>query len=258
MNVLPCIIAHRGHSSHAPENTLAAIKMALDAGADGVEFDVRLSKDGVPVVIHDETLKRTAGMEKRVSALTARELSKLDVGSWFNRKFPRMANEQFSKEGIPLLQDALDLLGGFDGRIYVEMKCTPADVVALPKAVFSVLRDQKARERFVIKSFSLGTLPVIRSLLPDAIIAALFDIRIEMLVRRKSSLALLAREFCANEVSLHHALATPKLCRLLNEMGMPIAVWTVDKKIWLEKARKLGIGAVITNDPAEMLDARKG
>lgn len=258
MTVPPRIVAHRGASSHAPENTLAAIKLALDAGADGVEFDVRLSKDGVPVLIHDETLRRTAGIEKRVSALTAQELSKVDAGSWFNRKFPKMANEQFSKEGVPLLQDALDLLGGFDGRIYVEMKCAPADNVALSKAVCSVLRDQKARERFVIKSFSLGTLPVIRSMLPDANIAALFDISIEMLVRRKSSLALLAREFCANEVSLHHSLATPKMCRIFNSVGMPITIWTVDKKGWLEKAGKLGIAAVITNNPAKMLAARQG
>jgi glycerophosphoryl diester phosphodiesterase len=258
MNAVPRIIAHRGDSSHAPENTAAAIKMAFDAGAEGVEFDVRLSKDGVPVVIHDETLKRTGGIRSRVSELNAAELAQIDVGSWFNRKFPKNANEHFSRECVPSLQNVLDALSSFEGRIYVEMKCRPADIIALPKAVCSVLKRQKDRERFVVKSFNLGSLPVVRSLLPDANIAALFDVDIETLLRRKSSLPFLAAEFCANEVSLHHALATPKLCRLLNEIGMPITVWTVDKKSWLEKARKLVIGAVITNDPAKMLAARKG
>lgn len=258
MNALPRIIAHRGDSSHAPENTLAAIKMALDAGAEGVEFDVRLSKDGVPVVIHDETLKRTAGIDKKVSELTAAELAQIVVGSWFNKKFPKREDERYGKESVPSLRNILDLLSSFEGRIYVEMKCTPEDIVALPKAVCSVLRGQKEQERFVVKSFHLGSLPVVRSLLPDVNIAALFDVSIETLLRRKGSLPFLAREFCANEISLHHALATPKLCRILNDIGMPITVWTVDRRSWLEKARKLGIGAVITNDPRKMLAARKG
>lgn len=258
MNALPRIIAHRGDSAHAPENTLAAIKMALDAGAEGVEFDVRLSKDGVPVVIHDETLKRTGGIDKHISELTFAELGKLDVGSWFNKKFPTKANESLSEECVPSLQNVLDILSSFEGRIYVEMKCTPADIVALPKAVCAVLKGQKERGRFVVKSFNLGSLPVVRSLLPDVNIAALFDVSIETLLRRKSSIPFLAFEFCANEVSLHHSLATPKLCRILSEVGMPITVWTVDKKSWLEKARKFGVSAIITNDPAKMLGSRKG
>lgn len=258
MNALPRIIAHRGDSSHAPENTLAAIKLALDARAEGVEFDVRLSKDGVPVVIHDETLRRTVGIEKRVSDLTAAELAQIDVGSWFNKKFPKKANEQFSKECIPSLQNVLDLLSGFEGRINVEMKCTPADIVALPTAVCATLETQKEQERFVVKSFNLGSLPVVRSLLPDVNVAALFDVSIETLLRRKSSIPFLALEFCANEVSLHHSLATPKLCRILNDVGLPITVWTVEKKNWIDKARKLGISALITNDPATMPTALKG
>jgi glycerophosphoryl diester phosphodiesterase len=258
MTALPRIIAHRGDSSHAPENTLAAIRMAADRGAEGVEFDVRLSKDGVPMLIHDETLERTGGIRKEVAELTAEELSKINVGSWFNRKHPERADDRFRAEKIPTLQDVLELLNGFKGRIYVEMKCTPADMIALPKAVCSALKRLKDRERFVVKSFNLGSLPVVRSLLPDANIAALFDVGIESLLRRKSSIPFLSSEFCANEVSLHHALATPKLCRILKDSGMPITIWTVDKVSWLEKARKLGIGAVITNDPAKMLAARKG
>jgi len=84
----PLIIAHRGASAHAPENTLAALQLAVDAGAEGVEFDVRLARDGVPVVIHDETLARTALRPERVSDLTSDRLNQIDVGSWFNTKYP--------------------------------------------------------------------------------------------------------------------------------------------------------------------------
>ena len=73
----PLIIAHRGASAHAPENTLASFRKAVEVGADGIELDVRLSKDGVPVVIHDATLTRTGGINNRVADLTAEQLSRV-------------------------------------------------------------------------------------------------------------------------------------------------------------------------------------
>jgi len=83
----PLIIAHRGASARAPENTLAAFQMAIDAGAEGVEFDVRLAKDDVPVVIHDHDLKRVGSLNERVASLTSNELGRIDVGSWFNHRY---------------------------------------------------------------------------------------------------------------------------------------------------------------------------
>src|SRR6201999_3863999 len=77
----PLIIAHRGASAVAPENTIAAFEAAIAAGADGIEFDVRLSREGVPVVIHDQTLQRTHGIRRRVGDMTLNELTKLEVPS---------------------------------------------------------------------------------------------------------------------------------------------------------------------------------
>ncbi len=82
----PLIIAHRGASAIAPENTLAAFRRAIDDGAEGIEFDVRLTKDGVPVVLHDAQLNRVGRCEGRVIDFTSKQLQKLDVGSWFNEK----------------------------------------------------------------------------------------------------------------------------------------------------------------------------
>src|SRR6185295_1303429 len=87
---VPLIIGHRGASAVAPENTMAAFREAIAVGADGIEFDVRLASDGVPVVIHDSTLRRTGGLNQRVADLSSQELSKVDVGTWFA---PRFANE---------------------------------------------------------------------------------------------------------------------------------------------------------------------
>src|SRR5215208_2524413 len=83
----PLIIGHRGASAVAPENTMAAFREAIATGADGIEFDVRLTRDGVPVIIHDSTLRRTGGLQRRVSDLAASELEQVDVGSWFAPAF---------------------------------------------------------------------------------------------------------------------------------------------------------------------------
>ena len=87
----PLVIAHRGASFDAPENTLAAFERALADGADGLEFDVRLAADGVPVVIHDATLRRTAGRQVSIASLSSSALASVEVGSWFNRRFPARA-----------------------------------------------------------------------------------------------------------------------------------------------------------------------
>src|SRR5687767_5965470 len=110
MPASPLIIAHRGASAHAPENTLAAFQAAIEGGADGIEFDLQLAKDGVPVVIHDDDLKGTASRDQRVRDLTSRQLGKIDVGSWFNATHPKRARPEFAHETVPTLARTLKLL----------------------------------------------------------------------------------------------------------------------------------------------------
>src|ERR687897_900990 len=97
MRSLPLIIGHRGASAVAPENTMAAFRKAIEAGADGIEFDVRLSRDGLPVVIHDDSLRRTGSRPERIADLNAEDLRKVNVGSWFS-------NDEFHDETLPTLQ----------------------------------------------------------------------------------------------------------------------------------------------------------
>jgi len=100
----PCV-AHRGWSGRAPENTLAAFRLATSIPqVHWIELDVHLSRDKVPVVIHDPTLKRTTGIKGRVSAYTAKQLGAMDAGSWFSPKF--------AQEGIPTLDQVLELVAG--------------------------------------------------------------------------------------------------------------------------------------------------
>jgi len=254
----PLIIAHRGDSAHAPENTLAAFRSAIDAGADGVEFDVRLAKDGVPVVIHDATLKRTTGLDKRAADLTSAEIQKIDVGSWFNARHPRRANPEFAGETVPTLASVLALLSSFDGRVYIELKCGLRSSIPLVDAVAGLLRDSPILPRVIIKSFRLAAIAEIRHRLPEVQTAALFNPSILSILRRRRYIIEMAREFGAQQLSLHRSLVTPRLVRLARDAGMPVTVWTADNPKWIKQCRKFGIGALITNDPAKMLAARDG
>ncbi len=167
---VPLIIAHRGDSAHAPENTIAAFRKAVDSGADGVEFDVRLSKDGVPVVIHDATLTRIAGIDKRVADLTEDELSRVDAGSWFSAVYPTKARPEFAAEGVPTVRSVLQLLEAVRGPIYVELKCeTEEEVAPLIDAVCTDIARSPLQDKIIVGSFRLAVLPRIRAALPRVI-----------------------------------------------------------------------------------------
>jgi glycerophosphoryl diester phosphodiesterase len=253
MSRSPLIIGHRGASAHAPENTLAAFQMAIDAGSDGIEFDVQLAKDGVPVVIHDPTLLRTALRTGAVADLTSAELSQVGVGSWFNIKFPDRADPTFETKTVPTLTQVLDLLNGFHGLVYVELKCGENDFVPLAAAVCEIIRNSPLLPQIIVKSFHLAAVPEVRRCLPDVQTAALFEPKVMDFLRGRKHILAVARDLGASQISLHYSLITRKLVSLAAEAKMPITIWTVDDPKWVDRSRDLGIRALITNDPAKLL-----
>jgi glycerophosphoryl diester phosphodiesterase len=255
----PLIIAHRGASAHAPENTRAAFRRALEDGADGLEFDVRLASDGVPVVIHDATLKRTAGRDGEVASLSSAALAEIDVGSWFNRRRPARARAVYADERIPTLAGVLDEFAPRSRALYVELKCDRADASALAAAVVEVLRARpEAAGRSVVESFALEVVAEVKRLAPGLRTAALF----ERSLRRRP---LTARQMCAralahgaDEIALQRTLATRRAVALARAAGLPTVVWTVDHPSWAGRARELGLRAIITNEPARLRAATPG
>jgi glycerophosphoryl diester phosphodiesterase len=250
----PLVIAHRGASAVAPENTLAAFTRAIEDGADGIEFDVRLAHDGVPVVIHDATLVRTGGLKKHIRDLTSSELSQTDVGSWFNRRHPDLAQARFSTEGVPTLEWTLHFLQRFAGLIYIELKCkTDKDAGGLVAAVAKLASPSPLLPQIIIQSFNLGALPRIRESVPNIKTAALFGPNIKHYLGRKSRIVEAAQEIGADYLSLHHSLIGPHLIKKAEEAELPITVWTVNHSRWLTRGSKLGIYALITNAPGKMI-----
>jgi glycerophosphoryl diester phosphodiesterase len=251
----PLILGHRGASAVAPENTLAAFSQALRDGADGIEFDVRLSRDGVPVVIHDATLNRTGLVSGLVGELTAADLQKINVGSWFDK---RTCVPTFSGEKVPTLAQVFDLFATETGLLYVEMKCDADEGPRLASAVVRQITVQKMRDRVVVESFDLRAIQEIKRIDPDVRSAALFEPKLSRPVStlRGETILKLAREHGADEIALHHRLARTRILEDAKKEGFEVVVWTVDDPAWIERARAHGIKALIANNPRRMLEFR--
>ncbi|HEX5888159.1 MAG TPA: glycerophosphodiester phosphodiesterase [Pyrinomonadaceae bacterium] len=218
----PLIIGHRGASAVAPENSMAAFVAAIEAGADGIEFDVRLSADGVPVIIHDDTLQRTHGLRRRVVDVTAKALRSVNV---------------------PSLRDLFELMSQNDLILCLEIKGSSPE---LAERCCELVREFSFEERVIVECFDLNVLKLINHKT-----AALFEPRIYT----DQSLIDRALKVGASVLALHHRLAKPSLVEKAKLAGLRVVVWTVDDPAWVTRAQSMGIEAVITNDPAMMIEA---
>jgi glycerophosphoryl diester phosphodiesterase len=258
MSRLPLIIGHRGASFYAPENTLAALKMAIEEGADGVEFDVRLAKDGIPVVIHDADLRRVARRGDAVSDLTSTQLAGIDVGSWFDRDFTGRVSASHEKETVPSLERVLNLLEDSSRLVYVEIKTETGNTDELVQKCCAIIRSSPLLPRIIVKSFSLEAIKLVKELLPEVQTAALFEPNPKTVFRRGSNLVGKAADHGARHISLHWSLVNRRLLEAANSVEMPVTVWTVDHPRWVERAQTLGIRSLITNDPKKLIGIRDG
>jgi glycerophosphoryl diester phosphodiesterase len=219
----PLIIGHRGASAVAPENSMAAFEAAIAAGADGIEFDVRLSRDSVPVIIHDDTLQRTHGLRRRVVDLTAEELRSV---------------------GVPSLRDLFELMSQNDLILCLEIKGSSPE---LAERCCGLVREFSFEERVIVECFDLKVIEKIRTLKT----AALFEPRIytdQIVIDRSMKVG-------ASVLALHYRLARPSLVEKAKLAGLRVVVWTVDDPAWVTRAQSMGVEAVITNDPAMMIEA---
>lgn len=251
----PLIIGHRGASALAPENTLAAFRRALADGAAGVELDVRLARDGVPVVIHDATLRRTGLQEGVVAEMTSAELSRTDVGSWFNHNHPLLARAEYLRQSIPTLAQVFDLFKKNAGVIYVEMKTDKAEdtYAELASSVAQLVDSRRLSSRVVVVSFNLKAIARIKVINPAIATGALFEPRRNPVrIIRKHPMITAALECGADQILLHRLIASQRLVFLAQESDLRPVVWTVEEPKWMRRRTSFGIHAVITNNPALM------
>jgi len=251
---LPLIIGHRGACARAPENTFASFDLAFTCKADGIEFDVRLARDGVPVVIHDPTLLRTVRAYGVVGEFDSAALSKLCAGEWFNVTNRGRATEGFESERIPLLSEVFERYG--DRHLYVELKCEePARRAELARAVVGLVRGRKLGERLVVKSFEHDALVEVKRLAHEIRTAALFDRSWSRPFVPASKIIAQAEACGADEISLHRSLLRKATVEKARARGFEVVVWTVNSPFWLRRATASNLRAVITDDPSLLRDA---
>ncbi len=247
----PLIIGHRGASARAPENTHAAFRLAFHWGADGIEFDVRLARDGVPVVMHDPTLARTAYLERRVDDFDSTVLKTFHAGEWFNLKNPDRATEGFGWETIPTLAEVFERYG--ERYLYVEMKCEePSGRAELARAVVNLIREHKLGERLVVKSFEHDSLAEVKRLAPDIRTAALFGRSWPRPFVPASKIIAEAEACGADEISLHRSLMRKATVEAARGRGFEVVVWTINSPFRLRRATAMNVRAVITDNPYQL------
>lgn len=253
----PLIIGHRGASALAPENTLAAFARAFDDGADGIELDVRLARDGVPVVIHDASLSHTGRLKARVARLTSERLGQTDVGTSFNQRHPQLARVQYMKQTVPALADVFKLMANSVRQntvCYVEMKTVrdKRSNLSLAAAVVESVRRHSFHNRVIVISFNLRAVAAVKQLDSSVRTGALFGPRQRA---TKSVRKIIANtvENGADEILLHHLIAKQRVLKLALAANLNPVVWTVENPEWIARAQENGIHALMTNNPAKML-----
>jgi glycerophosphoryl diester phosphodiesterase len=162
MEVSSKIFAHRGAKSMAPENTISAFKKAIESGADGIELDVHLSKDGFLVVMHDESVERTTNGQGEITELSLSEIKKLDAGSWFDKRF--------KDERVPTLEEVIEILHelNFDGILNIELKTDKNNYEGIEEKLSGLLKKSKPSFSYIYSSFNFRTLEKLNSIEPEA------------------------------------------------------------------------------------------
>lgn len=245
----PLNFAHRGASGESPENTLAAFWLAAELGADGIELDVHLSKDGEVVVIHDFSLERTTNGHGLVRDRTLAELKQLDAGSWFD--------PSFVGQGIPTLQEVIDLLGH---RLRLNIEVKPAGLLdnELVSAVVRTVEENQILDRAIISSFNPLALWRVKQLNPRVSVGLLHAPDQPLPLRR----AWLHRLIRLDAVHPHHTMANEVYMRWARRNGYRVHPWTCDDPGEMERLIGEGVDLIITNRPGllrqVLLADRKG
>lgn len=242
------IIAHRGYSARAPENTLVALRHAIEARADAVEFDLHFTADREPVLFHDFTLERTSSGRGRLDAFDLDALRALDVGAWFGAPF---ANER-----IGTFRDALDLLArhrapsGPIGRVYPEIKGWRDDADAA--RIVDDLRATGWIGRACVISLDWDVLERVRAHDRDLLLGLVFDDD-----RLFDSAIELAAGDGRTLVDPDHRLllARPERVRQCREAGIDVACWTVNDPVAAKRLVDMGVTRLTTNEVDLIRDA---
>ena len=234
---LPRLIAHRGAKNRAPENTLAAINEAAKCGAGWVELDVQLTKDNVPVVIHDRTLERTTNGSGKVKSIDSKSLTSLDAGRWFDARY--------KGEKVPPLLDALDLCQKLNLGVNLEIKTYETPIHNTVLRTLSVVNEfgRDFEEKLLFSSFDTKVLSILRNLArtsPRGLLVENFQSDLAADLSECGCFSIHpAISFLKNQTTIEKVLS----------LNVPIIPYTVNDTNTAKRLAELNINTFITDEP---------
>lgn len=235
------IVAHRGFSARAPENTLGAFNLAWENGTDACELDVYLTADGKTAVLHDKDTKRTSGVKLDVTKSKQAELIALDAGSW--------KGKEWTKEKIPTLEQALATLPPGKKRFFIEVKCG-AEIVPELKRILEPMKDRA--DQLAIIAFNRAAAAESKKALPWVKVYRLASGKTKD--KKPTDLTQLIADTKADQLDgLDLSMADfpwdEAMVKQIREAGFGLYVWTVNKPADVRRFAKLGVDGITTDDP---------
>lgn len=231
----PIVIAHRGASGIAPENTLVAIQKAMEFGADMIEIDVHYSKDKKVVVMHDHDVIRTTEGLEDIENLTLEELRQLEAGAWFSAAY--------AGEPIPLLEDVMSLMQGKKILLIEIKKGRNGRYEGLEQAVMDIVDAYKGRSWVVVQSFEAETVQKVREVAPD--------VEVHQLVMAAGGIG---KYEGVTTITPYYRTLTHKFVRKAHEAKLKVFTYTVNSKREMTKCIKSGVDGIITNHPDQLIE----
>lgn len=229
------VTAHRGHSHVAPENTLSAVRAAIDSGADYAEIDVQQTADGVVVLLHDRDMQRVARDSRRIAALTYDEVRQLDVGSWFSTRF--------ADERVPTLKEVIEASRGRI-RLNIELKFYGPER-GLAGAVARLVKEQQFESECIVTSLQYDALAEVQRHNPRIVTGAIIATALGDTSRLDVGV-----------VSVRADFLSPAMLRSAHRRGQQVHAWTVDDPRQMAQLIKRGVDNLITGNPDRAVQVR--
>lgn len=243
------IIAHRGASGNAPENTLASVRLALEQKADMIEIDVFLSKDDQIVVMHDQKVDRTTNGQGYIENLTLKEVKQLDAGSWFAKTF--------KGEKIPTLPEVLHVVEG-KAKLLIEIKKSGREIA---QKVATLIHQQKASSWCVIQSFDplvIENLNAMKSTIEKhQLVIGNLPLLLPYHYNKRLSSGNIYQYRTVQSINPMYLFTTKKVVDKIHQQKQKVVVWTVNQSQDMERLLKMGVDGLITNYPAKARKIRQ-
>jgi glycerophosphoryl diester phosphodiesterase len=232
----PWVIAHRGASGHAPENTIAAFRRAVELGATFIETDLHLTRDAKFVAIHDSTLERTTNGHGSIHDATLADLRKLDAGKWYDR--------EFTGERIPTLEEVLDFSRDNDVVFYLEVKYDVA--WGMHHTLVAAIRKAENAARTIVISFDPSTIAAVRRVDPSIMVGLLAD---DTDQAARPDLVKAAQRAGARQLCVQSSILTSELVDQAHGADLQVVTWTINESERMRAAVQTGVDGIMTDLP---------